>query len=162
MIRPLSLAAALAGTFFLAGCASLPEAPPEETVARRARARWDAVIANDWKTAWSYTSPAFRARFTPENYARYIGGHVRRNGAEVLRVICLRPEEKPLEPPQEPPQEQAPPPPPPPVDITACDATIRMPHNLLMPGVRELTSEFPERWVKDEDGKWYIYHREAH
>lgn len=160
MIRPLPLAAALAGAFLLAGCVSLSDAPPEEIVARRAQARWDAVIANDWKTAWNYTTPAFRARFTAENYAGLIGGHVQRNGVEVLKVACTRPEE------QTQPQEQEEPAPPgeqpPPVEITACIATIRLRHVLpIARDAGEISTNFPERWVKDEDGKWYIYHSEA-
>jgi hypothetical protein len=61
----LALAAAL-----LVGCAS-PRTLNEDTRARiveRATARWEALAARDYATAWEYTSPAYREVFSKALY----------------------------------------------------------------------------------------------
>jgi hypothetical protein len=58
--------AAIAGAMvfaLLAGCATVAPAPTaDDIVAERAQARWDALLARDYATAYSYYSPGFRSR----------------------------------------------------------------------------------------------------
>ena len=42
--------------------------PPEEIVAERAQARWDALLAQDLETAYSYYSPGFRETTSLSEY----------------------------------------------------------------------------------------------
>lgn len=44
----------------LAACS--PDRPPEEVVAERAQARWDAMVAREFETAWGYYTPGFREK----------------------------------------------------------------------------------------------------
>ncbi|MDR2690140.1 MAG: hypothetical protein LBB76_10340 [Azoarcus sp.] len=120
--------------FFVAGCATVSNIgkTPEEIVAARSTARWQAIIGNDWKTAYQYTTPAFRETLPQEQYQGFIGATVIRKSAEAVKVKC----------------EEA----------TACDVTVRMAHEPVMIRVGEIVSNFPERWV-EVDGEWYIYHR---
>ena len=47
----------------LAGCATVAPAPTtDDIIAERAQARWDALLARDYATAYSYYSPGFRSR----------------------------------------------------------------------------------------------------
>jgi len=44
----------------LSGCATAPQSD-DEIVAERSQARWDAVLARDYETAYSFYSPGFRS-----------------------------------------------------------------------------------------------------
>lgn len=44
----------------LSGCATAPQTN-DEIVAERVQARWDAVLARDYETAYSFYSPGFRS-----------------------------------------------------------------------------------------------------
>lgn len=65
-VRSLTLIAVL----FLAGCASGPPLTDagKARLLERAEARWQALAARDWGTAYEYTSPAYRSIFTREMY----------------------------------------------------------------------------------------------
>ena len=52
----------------LGACAALDPRSPEEKVAERARARWDALLKKDIKGAYEYLSPAKRSTMTLERY----------------------------------------------------------------------------------------------
>ncbi|HMB40230.1 MAG TPA: hypothetical protein VKO85_14215, partial [Wenzhouxiangellaceae bacterium] len=47
--------------FLLAACSEPPRAP-EEIVAERAQARWDAVIAGDPESSYEYQTPGYREK----------------------------------------------------------------------------------------------------
>ena len=51
----------------LAGCAALPGGG-EDVVVERAKARWDAVIAGDYETAYPYYTPGFRSATSLVDY----------------------------------------------------------------------------------------------
>src|SRR5262249_24928425 len=53
-------------------CATLEKRSPEEAVAERAKARWDALLKNDIKSAYEYLSPATRSTTSMERYGRTI------------------------------------------------------------------------------------------
>jgi hypothetical protein len=52
----------------LAGCATMGARKPEEVVAERAQARWDALLKDDAKTAYEYFSPGSRAVMDFKSY----------------------------------------------------------------------------------------------
>lgn len=119
----------------LSGCAGLSNIgkSPEEIVALRAKARWDAIVAGEWETAYGYSTPAFRKAIKLTGFMNIARSMVVRKGAEVQTVTCS--------------------------DAT-CDVVVKV---LFSPplqgrGGGVLDTEVPERWVK-EDGNWYIYQR---
>ena len=60
---PGCLFATMLGALFISGCASQATAPEStrDSVEVRAQARWDAVLAGDFETAYSYYSPGYRS-----------------------------------------------------------------------------------------------------
>jgi hypothetical protein len=54
----------------LAGCASAPPLTDEgkARLLARAEARWQALVAQDWATAYDFTSPAYRSVFSVNMY----------------------------------------------------------------------------------------------
>jgi len=62
--KMMTRAAAIAGAVLFAvltGCATV--APPAgDMIAERAQARWDALLAKDYATAYTYYSPGFRSK----------------------------------------------------------------------------------------------------
>jgi hypothetical protein len=73
----------------LAGCAGAPvaEGPPEKIVAQSAQARWNALIAGDVSTAYSYLSPASKEAYSLELYRNSIRPGFWQK-AEVKAVKC--------------------------------------------------------------------------
>jgi hypothetical protein len=135
-LLPLTLVA-LGLVAALSGCAGLSEGKtPEEIVTTRAQARWNAILADDWPTAYSYTTPAYRESKSLEVYRGMRGSHVARKGVRIHKVVCESAE--------------------------ACVATIAMrftpPH--LRDQTATLETAFDERWLLGEDGRWYIVHRD--
>ena len=62
----------------LVGCASHPNTPaatvtPETLVSERAQQRWDRLLANDYRQAYDFLTPAYRGLKTPEEYAKTFG-----------------------------------------------------------------------------------------
>jgi hypothetical protein len=75
--------------FVLPGCASLKPSTPEEAVAQRAQAYFDAVIAKDYKTSYSLHSPSYRGMYSYEAHVlRSAGSGINYLTAKVLRVNC--------------------------------------------------------------------------
>lgn len=80
-----------AGSFalFAAGCASVEPVAPEQAVAQRAQAYFDAVIAKDYKTTYAMQVPSYRSRYTYEAHVlRSAGTGINILTARVLRVNC--------------------------------------------------------------------------
>jgi len=77
----------------LAACAttSTPLAP-EEVIQQRAQARWDALVARDFQSAYQYLTPGFRDQTESGEYIGMMAGRsVLWTGAEVLAVTCEGP-----------------------------------------------------------------------
>ena len=64
----------LGTSMVLASCATLDSRPPEEIVESRAAKHLDLLHQQQWADALEYTTPAFRSRTTPEQYAGRYGG----------------------------------------------------------------------------------------
>lgn len=84
----LSLLAASGALALLAGCAALSPKTPEQIVAERAEARWNALIKRDYAAGHAYYQPAFRATFKPEEVIDADGGPPRAYGVRVHHVSC--------------------------------------------------------------------------
>jgi len=77
----------LAATLLIHGCAD--PRPPEEIVAERAQARWDALIAKEYAEGWSYYTPGFRQHTSAEDLGYELRGRpVQWNQAKVRGVDC--------------------------------------------------------------------------
>lgn len=126
------LPALLLASLVLGGCASLDIGKtPEQIVAERAAARWNAIIASKWEDAYAYATPGYRAAISLEAFqGRTSNGAIRRQGAEVVKVAC----------------EQA----------DRCVATVRLAYKPLMPNFPVMHTDIDERWI-DEGGHWCIH-----
>jgi len=117
---------------FLAGCAGLTgkSKTPEQLVAERAQARWDALLAGQWERAYSFATPAYREVVDTEGFRRRLGGQATWLGASVRKVAC---------------------------QADACEVTVRLKfRSLLPPRTDELETDYKERWLL-EGGNWWIY-----
>jgi len=77
---------AIAITLLLVGCS---QRPPEEVVEERSQARWDALVARDVDTAYTFYSPGFRAQTQASSFAALmLTRPIRWDNAEVTSVEC--------------------------------------------------------------------------
>lgn len=123
--------AACLGVLLLAGCAQQPlvQTTPEEQVAVRAKARWDAVVARDWAKAYSFATPAYRQAIDLDGFKGRSAAPVIYKSAEVVSVKC---------------------------EETACTATMKIGVTPVQSGFGDLSTTIDERWVLDE-GQWWRY-----
>lgn len=81
--------AASAVVMVLAGCAAgALQGPPEQQVQARANARWAALVARDFKTAYEFTTPAYRAVTDFNKHMQGQGSAVGWKAAEAVSVRC--------------------------------------------------------------------------
>lgn len=117
----------------LAGCATV-SAPAEETVARRAQSRFDALVARDYKAAYEFFTPSFREKFDYDTYIRSRPPRAVFLSGKVLKVTCTT--------------------------DTSCDvemeSSYKSPAGVKAAPKGEVTRVTPERWVK-VDGQWWFY-----
>lgn len=73
------------------GCAVLAPAKPEDVVAKRAQARWSALLAGNLEEAYGYLLPSYRAVTTVGQYRGRFGAAVSWTGAKVHSVSCSEP-----------------------------------------------------------------------
>lgn len=85
LMSKLSVAAV---TVLLVGCAALQPATPEEAVAARALARYDALIAMNYRSAYAFLTPAYREEFSYENWIRTRPPRARFVSASIVSVDC--------------------------------------------------------------------------
>jgi hypothetical protein len=121
----------------LGACSGLAESgkTPEEIVALRAQARWDAVLADDWETAYSYVTPAYRERMPLKAYRIKYSSKVARKGVRIHKAECTA--------------------------ADACKATVVMrfiPPPPVVSSEAGIETAFDENWILGEDGKWYHVH----
>ena len=65
-----------------------PGDSPEALVKSRAEARWKAMIAKDYRTAYSYLSPGFRIKVDEYAYRNRFAGKTDFHSARVKGVSC--------------------------------------------------------------------------
>lgn len=83
----LSLLTVSGAIALLAGCAKLTPQTPEEAVAERSLARWNALIKRDFVAGHAYYQPAFRAVFKPDDVLA-VDGPPRAHSARIYHVNC--------------------------------------------------------------------------
>ncbi len=84
---------AVAALALLLAACSKPDRPPEDVVAERAQARWDAMVAQEFQRAWEYYSPGFREQTEPAVFEVQMSQRpVRWDSAELVEVECPQPE----------------------------------------------------------------------
>lgn len=130
--RRLTLCGALAAVALLAGCASIDSGTPEEMVKARATARWKAMVAHDFKRAYGYLAPSFRAVSSFERYNEKLNGGAPWDKVEVTRVRCESAEK--------------------------CTASVRIESKPVgvMHFKGNIITGVDETWLL-EDGKWWLY-----
>jgi len=117
----------------VAGCAStgFSSKPAEEIVLSRAQARWDALVARDWATAYKFMVPAYRAIVPQERYGNQFQGPVKWESAKASSAKC---EEK------------------------RCSVQVEVAFRALLPRqARHVSSTYVEEiWVLEE-GQWFKF-----
>ena len=82
-----SLLIVIAAMALLAACGD--NRPPEEIVAERAQARWDAMVDRDFEKVWEFYSPGFREQSSKSAFAAdYARRPMRWDSARVVSVDC--------------------------------------------------------------------------
>lgn len=114
----------------LAGCTSLPSpVAPEVSVAARAKARWEAVIAGNWQQAYEFATPAYRAAVSVDSFRARTAGPVQHKSVEVRSVKC---------------------------ESAVCELKLMIGFAPLQKGFPDLNTELGERWVLEE-GEWWRF-----
>ena len=129
-----ALWAGCAAVALLGGCASLDNATPEQAVQQRATERWQALIAGDFKKAYEYLAPSYRAVSSFERYNEGLNGGAPWVKADVARVVCESAEK--------------------------CTAGIRIESKAapVMHFHGNIVTGVDETWLL-EDGKWWLYQK---
>ncbi len=122
-------AVATLGILGLAACASTPATPEakQAAVAKRALAKWDAMIKDDMPTAYSFLSPASRQVVTLQRFQT----HLRRGAfreAKVDTVTC---------------------------EGDACQVRLYITYD--HKAMKGITTPLTESWVFDGGEAWFVY-----
>ena len=76
------------GLSFLLSACSEPRTP-EDIVAERAQARWDAMVARNFETAWEYYTPGFKEKTEASSFrTRMDQRPIRWDAVRVTQVEC--------------------------------------------------------------------------
>lgn len=130
--RRAAVCGALMTVALLAGCAGMERGTPEEIVQARATTRWKAMVAHDFKRAYEYLAPSYRAVSSFERYNEKLNGGAPWDKVEVARVRCESAEK--------------------------CTASVRIESKPI--GIMNFKSNIitgvDETWLL-EDGKWWLY-----
>jgi len=131
--RPAATALVLLLVMLLSACATTSTAEPEDIVRDRAQARWDALLAGDFETAYSYYSPGFRSATSVVDFT--IGIRMRKvqySSAEYQDQNC---------------------------DKNICTVRFKLGYRVgkPVPGVDNWESDgvVSEQWIKS-DGEWWF------
>ncbi len=128
---------AVAATVFgmLTACAVAPQSA-DDAVMARAQARWDALVAKDYKKAYGYMAPSYRALVNEADFQRRFGISGSWSDVAVHSAKC---------------------------EAERCQVKVRVAASLMvpLPGVRagqeqKVSSYYDEPWVR-EDGQWWFY-----
>lgn len=130
-----TFALALSATLLLAACATTPGASSSEKKAvKRAEARWEAVLAKDYASAYAFYSPGYRSAVSPVDFEIAM---------RLRRVKYLTSEYSGHE-----------------CDESACTVKFRVGYQVIdaVPGVRAFKGwdTIEERWVKTSGEWWFL------
>lgn len=122
----------------LSACAATSTAPDTDTIIReRAEARWEALLAGDLETAYTYLSPGYRSTTSVVNYGISVATRrVHWTSAEYLQHECEEPR---------------------------CLVKFRIGFKVMqpVPGMSEFESGNvrDETWIKSDGQWWYLPER---
>ena len=125
-------ACAIALMLFLSACAT--SQTTDAVVRERAQARWDALLARDYDTAYSYFSPGYRSSHSRVDFEIAVRTRrVRWDSAEVKEISC---------------------------EADVCTVTTLLGYQVAgaVPGVSKWANRknLPERWIRT-DGQWWYF-----
>jgi predicted small secreted protein len=103
------------------------------TASERAEKRWNALINKDWKTAYSFETPAYRKTYTVEDYRGSFGSAVTWKS---VNIISTEKTEKNI------------------TDVT-LELTVFFTGQGSAKGMN-IPSMFTERWLYNEDNWWHV------
>lgn len=128
VVRPLGPAVVAVAIALLGGCATAgpDDRPAEEVVKARAQARWDALLKEDYATAYSYLGPGSRAVNSLDAYKAAVPKAFYK-AAQVDKVVC----------------ETA----------DTCQADARVEY--VFKGSR-MKTPLVETWIRQEGNWWYV------
>ena len=118
---------------FLTACAT-PPGSAGDTIEKRAQDRWDALLAGDYETAYSFYSPGFRSTRSVVDFTIGIRSRrVRWTSAEYMEHSCLE---------------------------NSCTVIFNVGFtvNKPVPGMKKFdgSNTVEEKWVKTEGQWWYL------
>ncbi|MCA1778105.1 MAG: hypothetical protein LC637_01605 [Xanthomonadaceae bacterium] len=118
----------------LAACTQNDPRPPEEIVAERAQARWDALIEKTFQDAWQFHTPAYRERTPPDDFEQDLKRRpVQWISAEVQSVSC---------------------------EADSCEANVLVGYRVPVApaGMSNMGMRRPitERWIEVDGGWWFV------
>ena len=79
---------AVLAVLFLAGCAAVPQKPPEEAARARVAAHQQARLENNFQLAYTFTSPGYRETHPYKFYLGKMGPSIKRRGFEIKSIAC--------------------------------------------------------------------------
>ena len=125
--------AAVLALMMISACAATPQSREDE-IRLRAQARWDALLENDYETAYGYASPGFRSTTSVVDFEIEMRTRrVQYQSAEYREQSC---EEK------------------------ACTVTMLVGFKVVKPvmglDVWESTSAIKEQWIQTGGEWWYL------
>lgn len=125
--------ASLLVTVVFTACAAVQPAAPEDAVRSRANARWQALTAGDFATAYTYSTPGFKTVVAADTY-RLRFGAAAWYGAEVISVTCPEP--------------------------TQCTAKVRIDFKYMLKskGADKISTHTDETWLL-ENGQWWLFQK---
>ena len=117
----------------LAGCATSPAAR-DKTIQERAQARWDALLARDYTTAYEYLSPGYRSATSATDFEiAFRSRRVQYLSAEYQGHDC---------------------------EESACTVRMKLGYKIVRPvaGLPEWKSDsvVEERWINSAGKWWYL------
>lgn len=119
-------------TVLLTACATTAPVSPEAAVKARATARWQALVAGNYKDAYGLITPSYRAVTPLDKYRASFGGAVAWTGAEVVGVTC---------------------------EAEKCTARVRVDASPADPRFgKTLSTHVDETWLLD-DGQWWLFQK---
>ena len=133
--RMSKLAVVTSAAALLGACAITPKTT-EDQVMTRAQARWDLLVAKDFKKSYAYMAPSYRALVSESDYIKKFGKNGHWNSVAVHSANC-KPERCQVK--------------------VLVEATLMIP----IPGARlgneqKISSYSDEPWVR-EDSQWWFY-----
>lgn len=88
LFKYLGFVPAALGAVVMAGCAAMAPATPEQAVAKRATAYWEARTQAQYEKAYALSTPSYRALRTAEQFKLQFGAGANIQSAEVVGVTC--------------------------------------------------------------------------